>query len=239
LYADAIKDAFGSTGLFGKELTTITAALKAGKSAAGVFAGGVKGIGAAIQTSGIGIFTGAFQLLQSLITKNDFVLDKYEQGVAALGQVFKAVIGVVLSFGKTIFEAVSQPRKVFEALVGYVDRTVIESFRAAGNIIKGILTFDFDKISAGAQQYGQALKNVASPAVDAANAVGEFAKGTLDAANAAVELTKRTQALDDREREFKNTAEATRLEVDNLIKQARERTGVEEERLEILDKAAA
>lgn len=237
-YTEAIKTAFADQGLLSGQIGNLKNAFAVAKGGADLFKNGINGIGGALKVSGIGIFTSALTLLQGLLKSNDGLMDAFEQGTAALGAVFKGITGVIISFGKGLFEAISEPKKVFEAVVEYIEGTVIQAFEALGNIVAGIFTLDFEQIKGGIDQYGGALKNAVQPAIDAADATKEWAEGIAEAAKEAANLAKRTQELEDRERSFKTAQEATKLEVDNLIKQARERTDSEEERLALLTKAA-
>mgnify|MGYP001369188048 CR=1 FL=1 len=237
-YTEAIKTAFADQGLLSGQIGNLKNAFAVAKGGADLFKNGINGIGGALKVSGIGIFTSALQLLQGLLKSNDGLMDAFEQGTAALGAVFKGITGVIISFGKGLFEAISKPKVVFEAVVDYINGTVVQAFKALGNIVAGVFTLDFEQIKGGIDQYGGALKNAVQPAVDAAGATKEWAEGLAEAAKEAVNLAKRTQELEDRERAFKTAQEATKLQVDNLIKQAKERTDSEQERLRLLSQAA-
>ena len=237
LYTEAIKEAFADQGLFTNQIGTIKSAFAVAKGGADLFKNGINGIGVAMKTSGIGLFTSALTLLQGLMKSNDGLMDKFEQGTAALGAVLKGITGVIISFGKGLLTAISEPKKVFEAVVDYINGTVVQAFKALGNIVAGVFTLDYDRIVGGVKQYGGALGNAIKPAQDAAKATGEWAKGIAQAAKEAAILADRTQKLEDRERDFKAQQKETELQVDNLIKQAKERTDSESARIELLRKA--
>jgi len=239
LYAQGIKEAFADTGLFSEQIKLFGPLFNVAKGGADLFKNGIKGVGVAMTSTGIPLFAQALQLLAGLFGKNEAASEKFEQVMAAIGAIFNTIIGTVINLGKQIFGAISEPRKIWEAFGNYINGTFIQYFKSLGNVIAGIFTLDFDRVKEGFKGAGEAVLNVYKPAVTLAKGYKDMAVTAFEAAKAAVELTKRTQDLEDRERAFQNEATATKLKIDELIKSARERAGSEEERIRLLDEAAA
>lgn len=238
LYAESIREAFANTGLFGESTAGLGKAFAAAKQGSELFKNGIKGIGAAMTSTGIPLFANVLQILVDLFKRNEAASEAFEQAVAAIGAIFNSIIGTVINLGKQIFGAISEPKKIWEAFGNYINETFIQYFKSLGDVVAGIFTLDFDRVKNGFKGAGEAVLNVYKPAVNLAKGYKDMAVNAYEAAKAAVELTKRQQALEDRERAFQNESAKSKLQVDELIKSAKERAGSEEERIKLLDQAA-
>jgi len=222
-YADAIKEAFGEGGVLSKSLGALGPAFRVASEGAQVFKGGINGIGAALKANPLGLLTSAFQLLQQLITKNN-----------ALTETFR----VMFKLGNVLIGAFSEPKKILEGIVEYINGTFIQNLKGIGNIVKGVFTLDFDSIKEGAGQVAGAYKNAVTPLVDGAKATGDYAAKLVDWAKRGAEVEKEADAIEDAERSLQTQLKKNETQIDNLIKQAKERTTDEKERLNLLNQAS-
>lgn len=237
-YADAIKEAFGEGGVLSKSLGALGPAFKVASEGANVFKGGINGIGAALKANPLGLLTSALQLFQQLIAKNNTLTEAFRVILAGFNAVVGGLTSVFFKLGGVIIGAFSEPKKILEGIVEYINGTFIQNLKGIGNIVKGVFTLDFDSIKEGAGQVAGAYKNAVSPLVDGAKATGEYAVKLADWAKRGAEVEEEADAIEDAERSLQTQLKKNETQIDNLIKQAKERTTDEKERLNLLNQAS-
>ena len=237
-YGDAIKEAFGEGGVLSKSLGALGPAFRVASEGATLFKGGINGIGAALKANPLGLLTSAFQLFQQLIAKNNTLTETFRVILAGFNSVVGGLTSVFFKLGSVIFSAFSEPKKILEGIVEYINGTFVQNLKGIGNIIKGVFTLNFGSIKEGAGQVAGAYKNAVKPLVDGAKATGDYVVKLDDWATRGAAVAEETDAIEDAERGLQVQLKKNEVQIDNLIKQAKERTTDEKERLNLLNQAA-
>lgn len=98
-YADAIKEAFGSTGEIGKQLGALGPAFGVVSQGAGLMKNGINGIGAAVKANPLGLITEAIRFFSELVKSNSGLLKIWEQAFAGI----KAVVDGLTKILSSVF----------------------------------------------------------------------------------------------------------------------------------------
>lgn len=237
-YADAIKQAFGEGGALSQSLGALGPAFRVASQGAELFKGGINGVGAAIRANPLGLLTEAFALLQQLIAKNNTLTEAFRVVMASVNAVVGGLTSVFFKLGSILGSVFSEPQKLLEGFINYIQGTVIQYVKGLGNIVKGVFTLDFDAVQEGIGQVGGAFKNAVKPVADGAKATGEYALKLADWAKRGAEVEAEADAIGDAERDLQTQLKRNEVQIDNLIKQAKERTTDEKERLNLLNQAS-
>ena len=198
--------------------------IKSGFAKAGVMAKGMFGtIKAGLISSGIGIFLIAIGALVQYFKDSEEGASKLKQITSALGVVFGNFTDIISNLGKLLFETFSNPKKaiadLWEAIkTNLINRVkgLIDTFKAAGKVIEGVLSLNWDKVKEGAVEYGESLAQVATGVDDVFNKTKDGIKKTIDAVKELGEQTK------------KEVGQAIQLEKDRLALQKFEREAIVE-----------
>jgi hypothetical protein len=119
---------------------------------------------------------------------------------------------------------------------------VVDGFTAAGKVIESTLSFDWEGVKEGAEDYGQALIQIGTGMnVEQQKAfikgIKETGKAIANNVAAAMRLKEITQQLKDEEREFSKVRAQTRQDIQKARLDALDESKTAEERLAALQKA--
>ena len=217
--------------IMGVSLNTIkTGFTKAMTAAKGMFSS----VKAGLISTGIGAFVIAIGSLVSYFRNTKEGAEEFRRIADALGASFSILVDKVSDFGGAIVAAFKDPKQavidLWEALKkNLVNRVegLIDSFQAAGKVIKGVFEMDWDAVAEGAKEYGQAIIQIGTGYDTAAQA--QFLQGLKDTNTEfknglmlQYSLTKQKQELNDEERKF-------------IVRQAKTRRTIQKSRLDALD----
>ena len=213
-------NAAGEFQIMGVSLNGVKKAFaSAALTAKGMF-GSIK---AGLISSGIGIFLIAIGALVQYFKDSEEGASKLKQITSALGVVFGNFTDIISNLGKLLFETFSNPKKaiadLWEAIkTNLINRVkgLIDTFKAAGKVIEGVLSLNWDKVKEGAVEYGESLAQVATGVDDVFNKTKDGIKKTIDAVKELGEQTK------------KEVGQAIQLEKDRLALQKFEREAIVE-----------
>ena len=185
---------------------TLTASEVAATGASYGLATGANVAGVALRIALLGpiiLVVAAVAGLIAYFTRTKEGSDKFAQGMAYLGGVFSGLMKPLAEFGKAIFEAFTNPRKLLDMLVeNFVNRfkAIGDVVMAAGDLISGVFSGDADKVSDSFKRIAQAnLQFVTGLSKEAQDAIFNAAKA---GGEAAADAEKRTQKVQDRIREL-------------------------------------
>ena len=171
-------------------------------------------IRAGIISTGIGALVLAVISLMSWFTKTKKGAEFLEKAFAGIGAVVTVITDLFSAVGEKMVSAFKDPKQAISDLWEAIKTNLmnrleglIDGFKAAGKVIKGVLNFDWDAVKEGATEYGQALIQVGTGLdVEQQQAFLEglknITKEMAREAKAMIDLTDRLQRLKDAEREF-------------------------------------
>ena len=126
----------------------------------------------------IGAVIGAIGLaLGALITylkSSQSGIDAVTSVTRPLQAIMTALMSVVNSVGKALFDAFSNPKKTLMELGEFVKTNLINRFKAFGVILEGIIELDFKKVTNGVLQAGTGVENMTDKIQSGAKATGKF-----------------------------------------------------------------
>jgi hypothetical protein len=163
--------------------------------------------------------------------------DKVEQALAGVKAVFDVLIGVVSKFGGLIVDAFKNPKKTIMDIAEFIGNNIINRFTAFKVILEGIIDLDFEKLANGFIQMGTGVEDATGKAKKLGAALEETVDNGKKAAQAAIDLTKRTQDLEDAERDLSVINSKRKNEIDTLLLKYRDQTLSVKERQEALKRA--
>ena len=243
------KDASQAAGEFrimGVSLNSVKAGLiSVGRQAKIMFAT----IKAGIMSTGIGALLIAVTALISFFTNTKRGADLLKQAMAGLGAVISVLTDLMSRVGETMVNAFKNPKQAIVDLWEAIKKNLlnrltglVDGFKAAGKLIHAALTFDWDGIKEGAEEYGQALVQVGT-GLDTEqqekflNNLKDITTEMQNEVTAMMALEKRTQSLRDADNAFMVQKAATRQEIERARLIAEDETKSAKERLENLKKA--
>jgi len=145
-------------------------------------------IGAVI--GAIGLAIGA---LVTYLKQSQSGIDAVTSVTRPLQAVFSALLGVVGKIGKAIFEAFSNPKKTLMELADFVKQNLINRFTAFGEILEGIITLDFKKLSNGVLQAGTGVENLTDKIQNGAKETANFLDDAIKKGQEIDQLTKQIE----------------------------------------------
>ena len=240
------KDSIGNFTVMGVSLNSVKTAMGKVIPAAKAMFGSIK---AGLMSTGIGAFIIAIGSLVSYFTNTKRGADQLAKVFAGLGAVVDVITDRFSSLGELIVGVFNDPKKaiadLWEALKkNIVNRItgVIDQFKALGKVLQSALSLDWDGVTEGAKEYGQALVQVTTGMDTEQQAA--FANGFKNITaemqkeiDVMVALKQRTQELRDADMEFMIQKAATRQEIEKARLIAEDETKSAQERLDNLKKA--
>ncbi len=142
-------------------------------------------IGAVI--GAIGLAVGA---LVTYLKQSQTGIDAVTSVTRPLQAVFSALLSVVSKVGKAIFDAFSNPKKTLIELGEFVKQNLINRFTAFGEILEGIITLDFKKLSNGVLQAGTGVENLTDKIQTGAQETAKFLDDAIKKGQEIDRLTK-------------------------------------------------
>tara|TARA_R100001443_G_scaffold44444_1_gene57393 strand:- start:1034 stop:3097 length:2064 start_codon:yes stop_codon:yes gene_type:complete len=241
-----VQDGIGSFTVMGVSLNGVKTSMGKLIPTIKMMFGSIK---AGLISTGIGAFVVAIGSLVSYFTNTKRGADQLKQALAGLGAATSVITDLFSRVGETIVGAFEDPKAAITGLWEFIKDNlmnrltgVIDSFKAAGKIIKSALELDFDAVKEGAKEYGQALVQVGT-GLDVeqqeafANSIKNITTEIKEEVKAMTALEKRTQALRDADNEFMVQKAATRKEIEKARLIAEDESKSAEERLDNLKKA--
>ena len=249
----AVKDSIGGFNLFGVSLNGIKKAFKGIIPTAKAMFGSIK---AGLISTGIGAFVILLGSVVTYFTSSKEGARKLEKILAGLGAVLKVLRDRFATLGGTIVSVFEDPKQAVSDLwdaikTNLINRVkgLVDTFEAAGKVIKSVLNLDWDGVTEGAKEYGQALIQVGTGLdveqqkkfADSINNVGKSIKNMtaeMREEKAVIEaLIDRTHALEDAEKKFIVQRAITRKAVAQAKLDAQDETKTAQERLDALQAA--
>lgn len=182
-FGAAVETAAGSFGPLldtAKKFGALVPSFKASGEGVVFFGKALRGLGGAIAASGIGALVLLLGSLVSYFTQTAEGGRKLKAIMTGLGEAFGQVMNVVQSFGKSVFEALSNPKKLITDLGALIRENLENRFKAVSVVMEGIRDFDFKKVANGVLQLGTGVENVTDKIGGAVNGVVEFGKNMVN-----------------------------------------------------------
>jgi hypothetical protein len=152
----------------------------AGALATGTSTTALKAFKIALISTGIGVILVALGSLVAFLASTQEGINNVNKVLVPLKTIFASLFGLVQDFGKSLFEAFSNPKKIIKELVDVLVQSAINKFKGLKQIITGIFTFDSKKIKEGfntaTQLEQQILGKVLSTGKAIADTIAEAAK---------------------------------------------------------------
>jgi hypothetical protein len=145
-------------------------------------------IGAVIAVIGLAI--GA---LVNYLKNTQSGIDAVTSVTRPLQAIFSALSTLVSSLGKGLVEAFSNPKKALTDLADFVKQNLINRFTAFAEILDGIISLDFKKVTNGVLQAGTGVENLTDKIQAGAEATGKFLD---DAAKKGAEIDRLTKEIE-------------------------------------------
>ncbi|TDO68832.1 hypothetical protein EV143_11816 [Flavobacterium chryseum] len=224
-YTTAIKDAISESGLFGGELAVIGEALKKSSKLFQAFKDDIVETAQNMRNAADGTETMTFSQKALTIATNlgTGAMRIFALAIAATGiGLIVIAIALLISYLKTftpVVDAVEQGMAGLGAVIKVVQQ--------------GIMSF-----VSGLSDLGGTLKKIGSFLADPIKGFKEMGKAMGDAYDAAAKLKKAQQDLEDAMESQEIQTAKNRAEINRLNIQAKDRTKSEEERLDLLKRAA-
>ena len=202
---------------------------------------------AGIMSTGIGALIIAIVALFTYFTKTKRGAEMMERALAGLGAVMNVVTDIFSAAGELIMKAFEDPQQSVKDLWEAIKKNlmnrltgVIDGFKAFSKVIKSALTFDWDEMTEGAKEFGQAMIQTTTGLdveqqkafVDGLKDIGEEMANDV---RIAMKLKGILQKLKDEEREFSKVRAQTRQDIQKARLDALDESKTAEERLKALN----
>jgi len=204
-------------------------------------------IKAGIISTGIGALLIAVVSLFSYFKNTQKGAEMLERAMAGMGAVIGEISDLFAKVGEVIVGAFSDPQQAIKDLWEALKKNlmnrvtgVIDQFKALGKVIKSALSMDWDGVTEGAKEYGQALVQVTT-GMDVeqqkkfAEGLKNIAKEMNEDVNAAMRLKGVMQDIRREEMEFTKVQAQTRQDVAKARLLAMDESKTQEERLEAIN----
>jgi hypothetical protein len=159
-----VKDATTKIDTLGKSIENVDDAAISSKVGFDVMKEGVLGVGLALKALGIGLIVSAFVALKNLFGQNQMAMDLFTTASESLKVVFNKIVELATKVGSTLSSAFSDPKQAIADLWEALKKNIVNRFegfidqwKAVGKVIKGVFNLDWDAVTEGATEFGQAL----------------------------------------------------------------------------------
>lgn len=136
----------------------MSTAQKAAAVTSNALSAGLKILRVALISTGIGAIVVAFGALVAYLTTTAEGIDRLNRVLTPLKTTFSALMGVMQDLGKLLVDAFTNPLESAKALANFVKDQLITQFKALGEILLGILTFDTELIKKGFNELTENVK---------------------------------------------------------------------------------
>jgi len=237
--SDNLKKSFGGILNQIPGFSQLSGAMQGAQGSVGGLTSGFGLLRGAIAATGIGLLVIAVSTLVMWFSKTETGGNVLAGVFRAVGQVVNLLFGKIMDFGKSLWEAINNPKQLLNDLVQFLEDQVINRFKAFG------VAFDaINKIIHG--DFKNGLKQLTDAAgmwsLGVANITDKMTKLGKEVAAAAVEGYNFVQVMDDiedRQAQMEITAKENENLVNQLLLQAKNVGKTFEDRLALLDKADA
>lgn len=236
-YKEALVGIQSQLGAFGPEVQRLTQGFNGVTQGLKFASAGFKTLGGAIITSGIGILVVLLAQLISYFKQTDDGATKLEGALGAIGAITKEISGFVAELGGRLIDLVTGAED-FGAAISDLGNTILDNvinrfkaFLVAGDAIGKLFTGDW---KAAAKTGFDAIVQFQTGIAGASDKVGAYAEQLAAAAKQAFEYAIRLDAINDAQRDLDKTNAKSRQIVQELIKQAAEKTKKDQERIDLL-----
>jgi hypothetical protein len=212
-YTGSILEAVDGTGLFTKAQQAFAAAQKVATAATQGGTIATQSFGKALMATGIGAIVILLGSLISYLTRTQEGMDKVAQATEAVGTFVAVVFDEFSRLGKQVIDS------------------IIPTFKGLGEILAGIFTLDYDRVTKGFTEVKDAVSSI-----DGINVL-EVGKNAAKAAADAAELTKQLQNVVRQEKALDLQRAQSRQQITELKKIAEDTTKSQSERLAATQKA--
>jgi len=212
-YTASILEATDGTGLFSKAQQALAVAQKVANAATEGGTIATQSFGKALIATGIGAFIVVIGSLISYLTRTQEGMDKVAQATEAVGTFVAVVFDEFSRLGKQVAD------------------NIIPTFQGLDEVLAGIFTLDFDRVSRGMDRVGEAVANV-----DGINLL-EVAGNAAAAAKEAAGLEKQIQNITRAEKALDLERAQGRQNIEDLKKLAEDTTKSTAERAAASEKA--
>ena len=169
----------------------------------------------ALISTGIGAIVVLLGSLISYLTTTQSGIDALTSVTRPLQAIFQGLMSVANGLGKSLVDIFSNPKKAISDFANFIKQNLINRFTALGDIISGILNFDFSKVAESTVQAVTGVDNLAGKV----QAVAQRTKGFLDEAytrgqqidNLTKEMEDKQLAYNKAQREFGDLIDAQLL----------------------------
>lgn len=212
-YTGSILEAVDGTGLFTKAQQAFATAQKIANAATEGGTVATQSFSKALLASGVGAFVVVLGALISYLTRTQEGMDKVAQATEAVGTFIAVVFDEFSRLGKQVFDS------------------IIPTFKGLGEILAGIFTLDYDRVTKGFTEVKDAVSGI-----DGINIL-EVGKNAAKAAADSAELTKQLQNVVRQEKALELQRAQSRQQITELKKIAEDTTKSQSERLAATQKA--
>ncbi|MEO2059405.1 MAG: hypothetical protein ABGW76_04940 [Mesonia sp.] len=165
--ADDIRNASAATEGMSKTQKLLTITTNASSGALKLFR-------AALIGTGIGAIVVVLGSLVAYLTSTQEGVDKVNRFLTPMKEIFSGLLGIVQNFGKEIFDAVSNPKKLIKDLGEMIKQNLINRFEALASIANKVLNFEFDGIGDDLLQAGTGVEDLTGKLAEAGSKAGDF-----------------------------------------------------------------
>lgn len=212
-YTGSILEAVDGSGLFAKAQQAFATAQNIATAATQGGTVATQSFSKALLASGVGAFVVILGALISYLTRTQEGMDKVAQATEAVGTFVAVVFDEFSRLGKQIIGS------------------VIPTFKGLGEILAGIFTLDYDRVTKGFTEVKDAVS-----AIEPINVL-ELGKNAAQAAVQSAELTKQLQNVVRQEKALELQRAQSRQQITELKKIAEDTTKSQSERLAATQKA--
>lgn len=212
-YTEGVTEALKQTGLFSNQFGVLAKAQQ-------VYTTTMKGVtfatasfGNALKATGIGL---VITLVASVIS----YFSQFQEGIDKVSQAFAAV----KTFVKVFIDALAN---LGQSIVGQI----MPILNGLWDVISGLVTFNFDKVSNGFNAIGEAVSKI-----EPINLV-EVGKAAIQAAKDAARLEKQLQQITVAEKDLEVQRKKSRAEINKLRQAAEDETNTLQQRFEFQKQA--
>lgn len=214
-YTASILEATDGTGLFAKAQQALATAQKVATAATQGGTIATQSFGKALIATGIGAFIVLLGSLIAFLTRTQEGMDKVAQATEAVGTFVAVVFDEFSRLGKQVVDS------------------IIPTFKGLGEILAGIFTLDFDRVTDGFNQVSDAVSGI-----EGVNIL-EVGANAVQAAKDAAALTKQLQDVVRAEKDLDLERAQSRQRLEQLKKVGDDVTKSIEERADALREAEA
>lgn len=212
-YTGSILEAVDGTGLFTKAQQAFATAQKIANAATEGGTVATQSFSKALLASGVGAFVVVLGALISYLTRTQEGMDKVAQATEAVGTFVAVVFDEFSRLGKQVFDS------------------IIPTFKGLGEILAGIFTLDYDRVTKGFTEVKDAVSGIDGISIL------EVGKNAAKAAADSAELTKQLQNVVRQEKALELQRAQSRQQITELKKIAEDTTKSQSERLAATQKA--